>query len=138
MKKILLLAAVFILFNSCSRDDIGSRYNYSYVTLPIDSVDIPSSFTFGSTYQITLHYKRPSTCHYFYNLYYDKNLNVRTVAVQNVIENRNDCQTLTNNEVTYSFNFLVNSNGGTYVFKFWNGQDANGVDQFLQYTIPVN
>jgi hypothetical protein len=135
MKRLIPLIALFFILNSCSTDN-GPRY--SLVLLPVDSVSMPTSFTLGGTYQITMHYKKPSTCHYFNTLYYDKNLNVRTIAIENAVEERSDCQTLSNTIVDYSFNFLVTSNGGSYIFKFWQGKDANGNDIFLQYEVPVN
>jgi hypothetical protein len=134
MKKIIALFILVVLFNSCTPDN-GPIY--SLAILPIESVDIPASFTLGSTYPITVHYKRPTTCHYFNGLYYKKYLNTRTVAIEAAVEQRNNCQPLTNEIVNYSFNFYVTSNG-SYIFKFWHGKDDQGNDIYLEYEIPVN
>ena len=134
MKKIISVIALFFLFNSCTPD---SGPNYTFEVLPVESVDIPTEFTLGETYLITMHYKRPSTCHYFNGIYYDKNLNVRTVAVESAVEQRDNCQELTNEMNTCSFNFTVTSNG-SYIFKFYNGEDADGNNTFLEYEVPVN
>ena len=63
---------------SCSVDNDATEFNLE--VLPIDSVDIPTEFTLGETYPITVSYLRPSTCHSFKNFYYYKENNQRTVA----------------------------------------------------------
>lgn len=133
MKRILFLLVSFFLFNSCSPED---GPNYSYELRPIVSVDIPSEFTLGGVYTITLHYNRPTTCHYYNAISYHKYLNERTIAVETAKEERNDCTATPNDIATCSFDFQVTSNG-SYVFKFWQGKDEQGNDIYLIYEIPV-
>ncbi len=135
MKKIVLLLSVLFLFNSCSMDDESDKFHYAL--LPIESVDIPAEFTLGETYDITIRYFRPSTCHAFDGFYYEKNLNTRTIAVQNVIFEQNNCVNLSETLVEQNLEFYV-TNNGSYIFKFWQGKDATGEDIFLEYEIPVN
>jgi len=136
MKKIISLIVLFFLFNSCTTD---SGPSYSLEFLPIGSVDIPTEFTLGETYPITVYYNRPTTCHYFNGLYYNKNLNTRTIAVESVVEYRDNCQDLSAADAmdSYTFNFYVTSNG-SYIFKFYQGKDDSGNDVFLEYEVPVN
>lgn len=136
MKKIISLIALFFLFNSCTPDN-GPSYSLEF--LPIGSVDIPTEFTLGETYPITVYYNRPTTCHYFNNLYYNKNLNTRTIAVEGVVEYRDNCQDLSAADAmdSYTFNFYVTSNG-SFKFKFYQGKDDAGNDVFLEYEVPVN
>ncbi|WP_162126763.1 hypothetical protein [Flavobacterium phycosphaerae] len=140
MKKIISLFALFFIFNSCSTDN-GESFLFELV--PVTSVDIPSEFTLGDTYQITMHYNRPTSCHVFNGIYYDKKIdaetskNIRTIAIENAVAQNNNCQTLTNNEVDYSFNFQVTSSN-PYIFKFWQGKDADGNNIFLEIEVPVN
>jgi hypothetical protein len=136
MKKIISLIVLFFLFNSCTTDN-GPSYSLEF--LPIGSVDIPTEFTLGETYPITVYYNRPTTCHYFNSLYYDKNLNTRTIAVESVVEYRDNCQDLSAADAmdSYTFNFYVTSNG-SYKFKFYQGKDDSGNDVFLEYEVPVN
>ncbi|MNE53902.1 hypothetical protein D3C80_1486540 [compost metagenome] len=69
--------------------------------------------------------------------YYEKDLNTRTFALQAKVLERNDCAPVTNEApLESSFNFLVTSNG-SYLFKFFNGEDAEGNKTFLEYEIPV-
>lgn len=133
MKKILSLLALFFLFNACSTD---SGTNYSFELLPIQSVDLPTEFTLGQTYPITVHYNLPTSCHFFNTMYYDKNLNIRTIAIESAVADKNNCVATPNDASTYTFNFYVTSNG-SYIFRFYQGKDANGQDIFLEYEIPV-
>ncbi|WP_293892459.1 hypothetical protein [Flavobacterium sp.] len=135
MRKIIPLLALFFLFNACSP---GDDTQYLFELRPIQSVDIPTEFTLGQTYPITVHYTVPTSCYYFSTLYYDKDLNVRTIAVENAIAQRNNCQELTPEmgASTYTFNFYVTSNG-SYIFKFYQGKDDQGNNVFLEYEVPV-
>ena len=135
MKKIVSLLALFFMLNSCTPD---SGTNYTFELLPIQSVSIPTGFILGHTYPITVRYNKPTTCYYFSELYYGKDLNIRTVAVENAVAQSNNCHNLSTaaGVSEYTFNFYV-TNNGSYIFKFYQGKDANGVNIFLQYEIPV-
>ncbi|MDO5971972.1 hypothetical protein Q4Q35_19395 [Flavivirga aquimarina] len=134
MKKFFVFCFAALLFASCSLDDDGA--NYSFEILPVDSVDIPDEFTLGETYPITVSYLRPSTCHAFKEFYYLKENNERTVAPINYVFESNDCNTLDDELVEETFNFIVTSNG-SYIFKFWQGEDTDGEDQYLTIEVPV-
>ncbi|WP_333876315.1 hypothetical protein [Flavobacterium sp.] len=134
MKRIISLIALVFVFNACSVDD-GN--DFLFELLPVESVDIPTEFTMGETYQIKMYYRRPTTCHSFNTIYYNKDLNVRTIAIESAVRQASYCEELTeNNLVECSFNFLVTSNG-SYIFKFYQGQDEQGNNIFLQYEVPV-
>jgi len=104
--------------------------------LPVESVDIPDEFELGETYPITVSYLRPSTCHGFKEFYYLKENNERTVAPITYVFDNNDCETLEDNLVEATFNFIVTSNG-SYIFKFWQGEDTDGETQYLIIEVPV-
>ncbi|MCB0444489.1 MAG: hypothetical protein R2812_10695 [Gelidibacter sp.] len=134
MKRLILVCVLALSFISCSvnNDDTNDFY---YEILPIDSVDIPSEFTLGQTYQITVSYYKPSGCYVFNDFYYASELNQRTVAVINTVYPNQTCtQEPVLTEAT--FNFMVNSNG-TYVFRFWQGEDENGNDLYYIVEVPV-
>lgn len=134
MKKFVLLLSVLFLFNSCNMDDNGD--DFQYVLLPVASVEIPTEFELGETYNIVVRYYRPTTCHAFDGFYYEKDLNIRTIAVQNIVFNQNNCEPLTDVLAEENLEFHV-TNNGSYIFKFWQGKDSNGQDIFLEYEIPV-
>ena len=134
-KKIVSLLALCFILNSCSP---GDDTQYSFKLMPIESVDIPTEFTLGQTYPITVHYTVPTSCYYFSSLYYDKDLNVRTIAIENAVAERNNCQDLSaaDGASEYTFNFYVTGNG-SYIFKFYQGKDDQGNNIFLEYEVPV-
>ncbi len=134
MKKIVLLFSLLFVLNACSVED---PQKYHYEILPVESVIIPSEFTLGETYPITMKYYKPSNCYSPYGIYYDKDLNTRTCAVRNLVDESGNCAPIDAVLVEETFNFFVTSNG-SYIFKFWHGKNQNGEDVFLEYEIPVN
>ncbi len=133
MKKFFVFCLTALLFASCSIDD---GVPFTNVFLPVESVEIPDEFELGGTYPITVNYFRPTTCHAFQRFYYLSKNNERTVAPITYLFERSDCKTLQEELVEAKFNFTVISNG-SYIFKFWQGEDADGEDQFLEIEVPV-
>ncbi|MDA9069514.1 hypothetical protein N8258_00655 [Algibacter sp.] len=134
MKRLVVFCLTLMLFASCSADDDST--SFSFEVLPVESVDIPDEFELGETYPITVSYLRPSTCHGFKEFYYLKENNERTVAPITYIFDNNDRETLEDNLVEATFNFIVTSNG-SYIFKFWQGEDTDGETQYLIIEVPV-
>jgi hypothetical protein len=134
MKKIVLFLIVITSFLSCSLDDDNPTYTYE--VLPVDSYVVPASFTLGQTYEIKMKYQKPSSCHIYQGIYYDKNLNTRTIAIQTAVQNNQVCTQQIPPLSEVSFNFMVN-NTGSYIFKFYKGEDAGGKDIFEEVEIPV-
>ncbi len=135
MKKLLALSLVLMFITSCSLNDDNDA-NYSFEVLPVESVEIPAEFTLGETYPIKVKYLKPTSCHVFKEFYYSKNLNERTVAPITLVYENDNCQTLENTLEEATFNFIVTGNG-SYVFKFWQGEDEAGEDQYLTIEVPV-
>ncbi len=134
MKKIVLFLIVIFTLNACSSEDEHS--NNHYEVLPVNSFIVPKTFTLGETYVIKMKYKRPSSCHYFQGVYYEKNLNTRTIAVQTSVLEENSCKALDTEPLEVSFNFYV-TNTGSYIFKFYKGEDAAGKNIFEEVEIKV-
>jgi hypothetical protein len=132
MKKMFFILSLFFILSSCEVD----HENVSMVTLPVESVEMPAAFELGETYPIIMRYYRPSSCHLPYGIYYEKDLNVRICAVNNIVREGN-CNQLDEYLVEESFNFHV-TNTGNYIFKFWTGEDVDGNDTFLEFDVPVN
>lgn len=134
MKKIAILI-LFITTLSCSLDDTNSD-NYTFSVLPVDSYVVPTSFTLGETYEIKLKYQKPTSCHLYQGIYYRKDLNTRTIAIQTAVKENQICTLELPPLSEVSFNFIVTSNG-SYIFKFYKGKDTNGADLFEEVEIPV-
>ena len=120
---------------SCSVDDEPQPPNLNLEAVPIESVTVPEYFEQGQTYQIDLNYIQPTNCYAFYDIYYVKEDNIRTIAIINTVYDSDTCEAI-NLEQEQSFNFIV-TNEETYIFKFWQGEDANGENIYLTMEIPV-
>lgn len=132
---LLFFSIAFAFLFSCTPDE-GPQFHYE--VLPIESYEVPDSFVLGETYPILVRYNRPTTCHYFNNIFWDRNLNERTIAIQSLVEQRDNCFPVQESEmlIEKSFNFLVTTNG-SYIFKFFKGFDVEENPIFEIVEIPV-
>jgi len=135
MKKLIFLCLISVFIVSCSLKGDDSP-NISYEFVPIDSVTVPDSFMLNETYQISVTYYRPTTCHSFNDFYYHKYDNERIVAVINTVVEGTSCEALENDLVEVSFNFVC-TQSGSYIFKFWQGFDDNQNDLYYTVEVPV-
>lgn len=139
MKKFVLLLLLSLSFVSCSLGDDNGP-NYHYEILSVDSFVVPDTFDFGATHQLKLFFKLPSTCHSYGGIYFDRNLNERTFAIQSIVEDRTNCEFFDENsnelrEVNVNFEVISTE---TYLFKFYKGEDEEGIAIFEEIEIPVN
>ena len=134
MKRLVLLCILSFSLWSCSLENDTANFYNEFV--PVESVTIPESFTYGVVHSISFSYYRPSTCHFFQDLYYVAEDNTRTIAVINTVYEESDCELLVDNLIERTFDFKP-MEYGTYVFKFWTGVDENDVDEFITFEIVV-
>ncbi len=135
MKKLLLLFAVVLVFVGCDLDD--DNYQRSHMELlPIESATFPAEFREGQVYEIPIQYSRPSTCHVFEGFYYEKNENIRTIAIQTTVLEQDNCTTPTTNPITEVLKFVATTED-SYIFKLWKGKNDNGEDIFEEIEVPV-
>jgi hypothetical protein len=142
MKKLLFIGLIAMMFSSCSVDDSPIGQDFHFEILPINEVLMPESFTPGAFYQIQYSYYRPSTCYAFNELYYLVEGDFRTVAVINTVLEEKDglvCEPLgPEDELEWrTLFFECTKDFGTYIFKFWQGQDENGNDTYMIMEVPV-
>ena len=139
MKKIAFLLVALMMW-SCSTDEVVEN-DFSFEILPIREVtNMPSSVLYNEVYTIYYNYDLPTTCHSFNDLYYLSEGNVRTVAVISRVLNETNsiiCEPIGAEMVEGSFQLHVQNNAGTYIFKFWQGVNENGIDQYLVYEVPI-
>ncbi|KAB1066833.1 hypothetical protein F6U93_13340 [Tamlana haliotis] len=134
MKRLIALFVTLTFFVSCSTDDEGVAFGSAI--LPVDSVDIPVEFERGETYQIEVFYYQPTTCYEYYNFYYRKEDNVRTVAPNNLVFDYNNCEPTDDILVSNILNFTPTTRD-SYIFKFWQGEDEDGENVYLEIEVPV-
>jgi len=133
---VLALVSALFTFNACSLDDAG---NVKYVPLTVVSADVPESFELGQVYEITVTYLNPNNCTSFEGFDIHRHelttREVYPIGVE-VIDSDTACQETTT-ELERSFNFEVIYNED-YLFQFWTGTDANGNDEYIEVSVPVN
>jgi len=114
MKKpfyVLLLLSIFVFSSSCSLDD---GPNFHFEPLRIVSADLPESFEFEQTYQITVNFELPDSCTSFFDFEVSKiDTTTRNIVVFGMVR--------TDQEVC-----------------FWNGEGEDGEQQYFDVIIPVN
>jgi hypothetical protein len=135
MKKnllVVLLCSFFAL--SCSLND-DSIEDFQQL-LPIDTAMLPQTVEVGVAEDILITYNRPTNCHAYNDIYYTKNSNERTVSVISTYFASNGNCTPLNASAEASFRFKAEE-AGTYIFKFWQGKDANNEDVYLTYEVEA-
>ena len=139
MKKVIVLLSVLVLMFSCSVDDENND-EFHFEILPIASVEMPESFTSGEVYNITYSYEVPTSCHVYRDLYYVAESHIRTIAVINTVfeeSNTVTCEDLSGQMEERTFQFYAGALVGSYVFRFWQGEDENGDDIYMVYEVPI-
>ena len=136
MKKYALFILILLLtLTSCSLEENDSN-NFHLEVLPIKSVNVPETFMHGETYKIEITNSKPSSCYQFNDFIYEINDLERTIAVVNSVYTDDNCSTTEPKEITVSFHFRVKETE-TYLFKFYQGVDEEGLDQYLLVEVPV-
>ena len=135
MKKIVLIIATLLLLFGCSKND-EENSKFHLELLAIHSTTFPAKFTKNVEYDIPIQYIKPSNCHIFEGFYYDKNINVRTIAIQSRVLEQDNCIASPQAPSTEILRFKPTTET-SYVFKLWKGLDASGADIYEEITIPV-
>lgn len=133
MKKLFFLLTLIVVISSCS---VGDDSNRNFTLVPVYGVDVPAKFKLDSISNFKIRYKRQTDCQIFNGIYVAPTGNTLNIAVKIVELQESNCQA--DNESVYEIPFRFQPTvSGTYVFKFWNGKDPNGVDQYMNSEIIV-
>ncbi|GGX29892.1 hypothetical protein [Aquimarina muelleri] len=133
--KIVFIFFLVTIFIGCSNDDDGTRFFYELVS--VHEVTLPDQFNRGETYTISVSYYRPTDCHSFSGFDYNRLGNERTVSIVNLVIDEYNCKELEEKDlIEASFDFFVGQED-SYVFRFWQGRNENGDNQFLIIEVPV-
>lgn len=137
MKKvflILLIVSATLTLGSCEKDDTP---NFHFVPLSIVSAELPEFFSLDQTYQIRVTYNKPDGCTSFGGFdVTQKDVTTRNVVVIGTKRYDQEACTQAIEEETNTFNFKV-INNETYVFRFWQGEDADGNQEYFEVLVPV-
>ena len=119
IKKLICLGFILALVACSTGNTDDSKTGVSFEILPIRVL-----------------YFRPSNCHAFSEFYFEKQGSERVVAIINSVIDNINCEALDNDLIEVLFNFVA-EDSGTYSFKFWQGFDQNGNDQYYIVEVPV-
>lgn len=130
-----LFVAVSFMFSACSTDD---GPNFNFLPLQILSAELPDSFELNGTYEIRMTYLRPDSCTSFANFdVSDKDTTVRNVVIFGAKRtDKENCVAVAEERMAF-FNFIVKYSE-SYTFRFWQGENENGEQEYLEVEVPVN
>ena len=131
---LVMIVALAVTVTSCNNDDDYHDYHLEYTN--VKSADLPDEFIYGRTYKIDVTIELPNSCYYYYNQYdYFYEGNSRLIYPIAHVDDGVPC-TPNIREITFSIPVQALQNE-TYVFKFYQGEDAEGQDMFLTIEVPV-
>lgn len=127
----LLLISLF----SCDLEDDGISYHF--VPLQITSADLPESFDLNGIYEVSVTYLKPNSCVFFegFDIRREDTTTRNVVAIGSELEDRECAQVIEEETATFNFQVLYTE---PYLFRFWTGEDENGVSEYFEITVPVN
>jgi hypothetical protein len=134
MKKFILIWITIIGFWGCAPEPENTRFHLEL--LPVEGATFPDKFVKNEVYEIPITYKRPTTCYVYDGFYYDKNANIRTIAIQVAVLEQGNCVTALQNPVQEILKFKPTTET-SYIFKLWKGKDAAGADTYQEIKVPV-
>jgi len=132
---LIMIVALTVSVSSCSdNDDNYHDYHLEYVG--VTSADVPDEFIYGNTYRINFTAELPNSCYFNYNQYdYIYEGTARLIYPIAHVDDGVPC-TLNIRETTYSIPVQA-LQSEPYIFKFYQGEDADGQDMFLTIEVPV-
>ena len=131
---LIMIVALSVTLSSCSDDDDYHDYHLEYVGTK--SADVPDEFIYGQTYRINVTIELPNSCYFYYNQYeYFYEGTSRLIYPIAHVDDGVPC-TPNITETTFSIPVQVLQEE-PYIFKFYQGEDADGQDIFLTIEVPV-
>ncbi len=132
-----LFLVVFLVFGCSVDDDNDSNYHdYHLEYVNVISADLPDEFIYGLTYRINITIELPNSCFYYYNQYdYFYEGTSRLIYPIGHVDDGVPC-TPEITETTFSIPVQA-LQSEPYIFKFYQGEDADGQDMFLTIEVPV-
>lgn len=136
MKHLIPFILIAFLVYGCNDDDDYNDHDYHLEYTEVISADLPDEFIYGRTYRINITIELANSCEYFYNQYdYFYEGTSRLIYPIIHIDDGVPC-TLNIREVTFSIPVQA-LQYEPYIFKFYQGEDADGQDIFLTIEVPV-
>jgi hypothetical protein len=135
MKNFISLSLIAFLVVGCSTDD-DNYHDFSLEYVSAVSADVPDEFIYGQTYRINVTIELPNSCYFYYNQYdYRYEGTSRLIYPIGHVDEGIPC-TPNSRETTFSIPVRALQQE-PYIFKFYQGEDADGEDVFLTIEVPV-
>ena len=128
------LTLVGTMIVSCLDDENTETFSYKYSA--IDSISVDTIMPVFRVTEIKTYFKTTNSCQQFYNYDYTALGKERTVAAVIAEDQNQSCEEIISNQESV-LKFRPEARG-IYTFRFWNGRDADGQDQFIIKEIQVN
>lgn len=132
---LIMIVTLTVSVSSCSDDD-DNYHDYHLEYVSVISAELPDEFTYGQTYRINVTIELPNSCYFYYDQYdyfYEG-----TSRLIYPIAHVDDGVACTPNITETTFSIPVQAlQYEPYIFKFYQGEDADGQDIFLTIEVPV-
>lgn len=130
-----LFLSLLLPLGSCSNDSDGPQT--TFVKLVVTEVDMPASFQYGELYNIPITFQLPDGCTRFETFQIvTPSASEREIVVIGARKDTGACTLqITEETETLIFQVLYDQ---TYLFKFWQGDDAEGDPIYLEIEVPVS
>ncbi len=136
MKHFITLFLFALLIVGCNNDDDNNYHDYHLEYIGVVSAELPDEFTYGHTYEINVTIELPNSCYYHYGQY-DYFYEGTTRLIYPIVHIDDDVS-CTQNITETTFSIPVHAlQYEPYIFKFYQGEDANGEDMYLTIEVPV-
>ena len=130
---VFVLVIITFTVGSCFKDDAPT---IEFHALQIVDADVPESFEFNGQHEITVTYVRPDDCTHFEVFdVVQKDTTIReVVAIGSMFIDQQCAEVGTEQQESFLFEVKYDQ---PYLFRFWQGTDAEGEPIFLNIEVPV-
>ena len=137
MKHFITLFLFALLIVGCNDDDDNNYHDHHLEYIGVVSAELPDEFTYGLTHEIYITIELPNSCYFHYGQY-DYFYEGTTRLIYPIVHIDDDVS-CTQNITETTFSIPVHAlQDEPYIFKFYQGEDANGEDMYLTIEVPVN
>lgn len=133
LKRIFIVLTVCLTAASCLDDE--AVHNVAYEKKAINEVQILEVRQPHEETEIETFYIRNSDCETFFNFDYTVSGNERIIVMITSTVEKEGCKDL-NTEASQTLKFRPNQSG-TYIFKFWTGDDDAGNPVYLEQEVII-
>ena len=136
MKRCTRFAVGLIFLVLASSCELDTGENFHFEPMEITGAEVPESFILNDSYVIEVSLLRTDSCTFFqgFDVFEEEGGVLNIVAIGSVLTNE-DCKAV-NDTLSSALNLTAIFNG-TYLLRFYAGDDAEGAPQYLEFEVPV-